>query len=79
MVLASPKGEDVPICLKGQYEFLICLQTNKVERWTFNESGGINTDQLKEAEVIRWPSFDSRPISGLLYRQPARFSERRPV
>ena len=55
------------------------IQTNKVERWTFSESGGINTEQFREAEVIRWPSFDGRLISGLLYRPPAKFSGKRPV
>jgi dipeptidyl aminopeptidase/acylaminoacyl peptidase len=59
--------------------YSIDTQTNKLERWTFSESGGINTDEFKEADVIRWASFDGRKISGLLYRPPAKFSGKRPV
>ncbi len=55
------------------------IQTKRMERWTFSESGGINTDEFNEAELIRWPSFDGRRVSGLLYRPPAKFSGKRPV
>ena len=29
------------------------------------------------AEILRWKSFDGRPISGFLYRPPSRFTGRR--
>src|SRR3989441_1071214 len=32
-----------------------------------------------EAELVHWPSFDGRAISGFLYKPPARFAGRRPV
>ena len=54
-------------------------QTGKLERWTFSEAGGINTESLSEAELIRWKSFDGRSISGFLYRPPAKFKGKRPV
>jgi dipeptidyl aminopeptidase/acylaminoacyl peptidase len=79
----SPKGSELGYGFSSaRYPddvYSLNIQTEKVERWTFSESGGINTDQFKEAEVIRWPSFDGKPISGLLYRPPAKFSVKRPV
>src|SRR5918912_2035290 len=53
--------------------------TGKVERWTFSETGGLNTSGFVEPELISWKSFDGRTISGFLYRPPARFTGRRPV
>ena len=55
------------------------VKTGKVERWTESETGGINTSQLAEPELVRWGSFDNRQISGFLYRPPARFTGKRPV
>lgn len=55
------------------------VRTGKVERWTTSETGGINTASLAEPELVRWPSFDGRSISGFLYRPPARFTGKRPV
>jgi dipeptidyl aminopeptidase/acylaminoacyl peptidase len=54
-------------------------KTGKVERWTFSETGGLDTSSFVEPELIRWKSFDGRPISGFLYRPPARFTGKRPV
>lgn len=55
------------------------VTTNKIERWTESETGGLNTDQFAEPELIRWQSFDQRTISGFLYRPPAKFQGKRPV
>jgi dipeptidyl aminopeptidase/acylaminoacyl peptidase len=54
-------------------------QTGKVERWTFSETGGLNTENFPEPELVRWKSFDGREISGFLYMPPARFTGPRPV
>jgi dipeptidyl aminopeptidase/acylaminoacyl peptidase len=54
-------------------------QTGKVDRWTFSETGGINTEQFSEAELVRWKSFDGKAISGFLYKPPASFAGKRPV
>lgn len=53
--------------------------TLALERWTESETGGLSVAALPEAELVRWPSFDGRVISGFLYRPPARFSGPRPV
>lgn len=55
------------------------LATSKLDRWTESETGGINTENFSEPELVRWKSFDGRTISGFLYRPPARFTGKRPV
>jgi dipeptidyl aminopeptidase/acylaminoacyl peptidase len=55
------------------------VQTGKVERWTFSETGGLNTANLPEPELVHWKSWDGRMISGFLYRPPAKFTGKRPV
>jgi dipeptidyl aminopeptidase/acylaminoacyl peptidase len=54
-------------------------QTGKVERWTFSETGGINTADFVEPQLIHWKSFDDKSIGGFLYRPPAKFAGKRPV
>jgi hypothetical protein len=50
------------------------VKTGKVERWTFSETGGLNTADFPEPELIHWKSWDGRAISGFLYKPPANFS-----
>ncbi len=54
-------------------------RTGKVDRWTESETGGLNTSEFSEAELVRWKSFDDRTISGFLYMPAARFTGPRPV
>lgn len=53
--------------------------TNKIDRWTESETGGLNTTNFSEPELVRWKSFDDRTISGFLYRPSAKFQGKRPV
>jgi dipeptidyl aminopeptidase/acylaminoacyl peptidase len=53
--------------------------TNKLERWTFSETGGVNTATFAAPELIHWKSWDDRAISGFLYRPPDKFTGPRPV
>ena len=55
------------------------VETNQIDRWTRSETGGLNTDRFSEPELVRWPSFDERPISGFLYRPAPKFTGPRPV
>ncbi|MBD2356853.1 S9 family peptidase [Tolypothrix sp. FACHB-123] len=55
------------------------ILTNKIERWTESETGGLKTDNFPEAQLIRWKSFDDRTISGFLYRPPGKFKGKHPV
>jgi len=55
-------------------------KTGLVERWTQSETGGLNTDNFSEAQLVRWPSFDGRTLSGFLYMPPmGKFNGPRPV
>lgn len=53
--------------------------TKALQRWTESETGGLNIDTFTDAELVRWPSFDDKMISGLLYRPAKRFTGKRPV
>jgi dipeptidyl aminopeptidase/acylaminoacyl peptidase len=55
------------------------VKTNKIDRWTESETGGLNTQNFSEPELVRWKSFDGRTISGFLYRPSAKFTGKRPV
>jgi dipeptidyl aminopeptidase/acylaminoacyl peptidase len=68
--LDSRRGSDV---------YSLDTTSGKLERWTFSETGGINTDSSPVPELVRWKSFDGKEISGWLYRPPARFTGKRPV
>jgi len=55
------------------------MATGKLERWTFSESGGLNTSGFSEPQLIHWKSWDARPISAFLYKPPAKFAGKHPV
>jgi dipeptidyl aminopeptidase/acylaminoacyl peptidase len=44
------------------------LDSARVERWTESETGGIAPGNFAAPQLIKWPSFDGRTISGFLYR-----------
>ena len=54
--------------------------SDKVERWTFSETGGLAAETFVEPTLVEWKAPDGRAISGFLYRpDPAKFSGKRPV
>ncbi len=55
------------------------VKTGNVDRWTFSETGGLNTEKFSEPELVRWKTFDDKMISGFLYLPPAKFKGPRPV
>jgi dipeptidyl aminopeptidase/acylaminoacyl peptidase len=59
--------------------FSIDMETGKVERWTFSETGGLNTTGFSQPQLIHWKSWDGRSISAFLNKPPAKFSGKRPV
>lgn len=59
--------------------YSVNASTGAVERWTESETGGLNAANFVEPELVRWPSFDGRTISGFLYKPAARFAGKRPV
>jgi dipeptidyl aminopeptidase/acylaminoacyl peptidase len=54
-------------------------ESGQLSRWTYSETGGLNTQNFSEPQLIKWRSFDGREISGFLYRPPAKFTGKRPV
>jgi len=59
--------------------YSVDVKTGAVDRWTYSETSGINTEHLSEPAIVEWPSFDGKRISGLLYRPASRFTGKRPV
>ncbi|HEY9623727.1 MAG TPA: S9 family peptidase [Crinalium sp.] len=55
------------------------VTTGEITRWTESETGGLDTSRFTEPDLIHWPSFDGRQISGFLYRPPTQFTGKRPV
>jgi dipeptidyl aminopeptidase/acylaminoacyl peptidase len=55
------------------------ITSNKIDRWTESETGGLNTTNFSDADLVRWKSFDGKTISGFLYRPPKKFTGKRPV
>lgn len=54
--------------------------SGKIERWTFSETGGLNTATFSEPQLIKWKTFDDKTISGFLYApDPKKFPSKRPV
>jgi dipeptidyl aminopeptidase/acylaminoacyl peptidase len=47
--------------------YSIDVQNAKLERWTANETGGLNPRNFVDPELVKWTSFDGRQISGWLY------------
>lgn len=59
--------------------YSVDLATGKVERWTFSETGGLNTSSFSQPQLVHWKSWDDRLISGFLYKPPAKFTGKHPV
>jgi dipeptidyl aminopeptidase/acylaminoacyl peptidase len=53
--------------------------TGKIERWTFSETGGLNTSGFAQPQLIHWNSWDGRSISAFLYKPGSKFSGKRAV
>ena len=47
--------------------YSVDVQTAKLERWTANETGGLNPKSFVDPALVKWKSFDGREISGWLY------------
>ena len=60
--------------------YALNLKTGKSEQWTLPHATGIDTSKFSNSEIIRWNSFDQRPISGLMTKPPqGKFTGPRPV
>jgi dipeptidyl aminopeptidase/acylaminoacyl peptidase len=55
------------------------IESGKLEVWARSNTNGTDTEKFSMPELIHWPAFDKRTISGFLYRPPTKFKGRRPV
>jgi len=47
--------------------YSVDVQSAKLERWTYSETGGIPPQNFVEPKLVKWKSFDGKEISGWLY------------
>jgi dipeptidyl aminopeptidase/acylaminoacyl peptidase len=59
--------------------YSVDMASGKIDRWTFSETGGLNTSGFSQPQLIHWKSWDQRSISAFLYKPGAKFSGKRPV
>jgi dipeptidyl aminopeptidase/acylaminoacyl peptidase len=60
--------------------YSVDIRTGRVDRWTYSETGGLNTANFVEPQLIKWQTFDGKTISGFLYQPDAqKFPGKRPV
>ncbi|MGI8961294.1 MAG: alpha/beta hydrolase family protein, partial [Bryobacteraceae bacterium] len=59
--------------------FPASVETSKLDRWTYRETGGSDAAQFSEPQLIHWKSFDGLIISGHLYPAARHFTGARPV
>jgi dipeptidyl aminopeptidase/acylaminoacyl peptidase len=79
----NSNGQDLEFTI-GSYNassdvFSVDVNSGKVDRWTESETGGIDPNHFAKPEVVKWPTFDGRQISGFLYRPPASGGQKLPV
>jgi dipeptidyl aminopeptidase/acylaminoacyl peptidase len=78
-----PSGREIGFSLNSARSptdaYSVDVQSGALTRWTESELGGLVASELSEPQLVRWPTFDARTISGFLYRPPARSTGRRPV
>jgi dipeptidyl aminopeptidase/acylaminoacyl peptidase len=55
------------------------IASGKLERWTYSETGGLNTADFAQYQLIHWTSWDKRSISGFLLKPSAKFAGKHPV
>jgi len=59
--------------------FSLDSRSGALQRWTTPDTAGIDPTHFRDAEIVRWKSFDGRMISGVLTMPPPRFTGPRPV
>jgi len=78
-----PNSQELAVSLSTATQpydtYSVDLATQKVERWTFSETGGLNTSGFSQPQLIHWKSWDDRSISAFLYKPTTKFTGKRPV
>jgi dipeptidyl aminopeptidase/acylaminoacyl peptidase len=67
----SENNRDVAFSLNSAQSpsdvYSVNVQTAKLDRWTYSETGGIPSQNFVEPKLVKWKSFDGKEISGWLY------------
>jgi dipeptidyl aminopeptidase/acylaminoacyl peptidase len=56
--------------------YSVNAENGKADLWVTN---GVDASKFSQPELIHWPTFDKRILSGFMYRPPAKFPGKRPV
>lgn len=73
-------GFDMETARSPSDVYSLDTSNGKVERWTFSETGFLNTSGFAEPEIIKWKSFDKREISAFMYKPSnEKYPGKRPV
>lgn len=59
--------------------YSVNAETGQTELWAKSVTNGLDTSKFSRPELIHWPTFDKRQMSGFLYRPAAKFKGKRPV
>lgn len=59
--------------------YSIDAETDRLERWTESETGGVSLNTAQAPKLIHWKAADGLTISGFMYPANARFKGPRPV
>jgi dipeptidyl aminopeptidase/acylaminoacyl peptidase len=59
--------------------YSVDMASGKVDRWTFSETGGLNTAGFAQPQLIHWKSWDGKSIAGFLFKPGSKFSGKHPV
>lgn len=59
--------------------YSVDVTNGKVDRWTYSETGGIDTSNFSEPKLVHWKSFDGKEISGFEYLPSSKFTGKHPV
>ena len=67
----SENNRDVAFSLNSAQSpsdvYSVDVQTAKLDRWTYSETGGVPSQNFVEPKLVKWKSFDGKEISGWLY------------
>jgi len=78
-----PNNRDLAFSLtsarSGGDVYSLDVESQRVDRWTTSELGGLNPAALPEPDLVHWKSWDGRMISGFLLRPAPTFPGKRPV
>ncbi len=56
--------------------YSVNAENGKADLWVTN---GVDASKFSQPELIHWPTFDKRILSGFLFRPPPKFTGKRPV